>query len=206
MAKNKTAGLSKNELKKAIKKAYKEKFDDIIDEKVAPITKKVLQKHVKEEVVDTDFVDKNGKYRKYRVIVGGRMFKARELGHSRTQKKTYKNMSDDKYNIATPANNGNFEVYNIFPPGDSIFNTPIKEKSDPLLYTKWLVDGNIVMPTLEFMNEENWKIYCKDPANRYEARPFVKHTMEEISSKEIQKEIGDAIAEELLKEISKNFK
>lgn len=218
MAKRKRGALfSNDELLKILDTAV----DKAVEEKIKPRVKATLQKHIKDEVVDKDFVDKKGGYRKYRYIVNGRSMTgvaghaskydkehniaSNELGHGRTQTAKYTHMADDKYIETTPFENDKFLTYNIMPPpGHSIFGTTIKNINDPLLYTKWIVEGDIVMPTLKPYTKEEWNGYVKKPENRYEARPFVDHAAETIK-KDMQK-YSDDLTETIQEEMIKAFK
>lgn len=223
--------MGKNVLdKKVLRKVLDDAVDRAVEERIKPKVKKVLQKHIKEEVVNKDFVDSKKRYRKYYLTadVGpeGHKIKKRlttlaghaskyeiennipsnELGHGRTQTAKYTHMADDKYMNVTDFENNQFSVFNIMPPpGKSIFETAIEHRNDPLIYTKWIVEGDIVMPTLKRMSPESWDEYVKDPKNRYEARPFVDNAIKEIETKQFQDEISQDIAEIIDEELMKLF-
>ena len=213
--------MGKNALDKHIlRKALDDAVDRAVEERIKPKVKKVLQKHIQDEVIDKDFVDKKGRYRKYMLVVNGKMktgvaghaskyeiennIPSNELGHGRTQTAKYTHMADDKYMNVTDFENNQFSVFNIMPPpGKSIFGTAIEHRNDPLIYTKWIVEGDIVMPTLKRMSPESWDEYVKDPKNRYEARPFVDNAIKEIETKQFQDEISQDIAEIIDEELMK---
>lgn len=215
--------MGKNALDKHIlRKALDDAVDRAVEERIKPKVKKVLQKHIQDEVIDKDFVDKKGRYRKYMLVVNGKMktgvaghaskydiennIPSNELGHGRTQTAKYTKMADDQNFTITDLNRNRFEIYNNMPPpGHSIFGTTINNLSDPLLYTKWIVEGDIVMPTLKMMSPEDWDKYVKDPDNRYEARPFVDNAIKEIKTKEFQDEISQDITEIIDEELMKLF-
>lgn len=200
-----------------------------VEEKIKPKVKKIIQKHIDEEVVSKDFVDKKNRYRKYYYTVNGKKMtgvaghasKAERnhkdkngnndpitvntLGHGRTQTAKYTHMADEKYMETTPFENDQFLAFNTMPPpGHSIFGTNIQNINDPLLYTKWIVEGDIVMPTLKHMDKSEWDRYVKDSDNRYEARPFINNAAKAVEKN--MKEFGNDLTQAIQEEIIKSFK
>lgn len=193
--------------------------ETVIKKGVVPKLKEKMQKQIDEDIIKKDFVDSKGRYRRYwQNFKNGRAIKDKngnlrtnlgvELGRGRTQATSYKKMANDEYFVIELSSKGNFvehiEIYNNFPVGKSIFNTPIINKSDLHLYTQWLVEGDIVMPTLKKMSKSEWQVYCKDPANRYKARPYVDNLADRLSTmspdrEEIQKATTDEVSRQIVK-------
>lgn len=235
--------IAKHITKKMNQKATKR---EIMKKQMQPVAKSLLQKHIKEEIIEKDFVDENNKYRYYVKKYGpgagagvkrpdkngkrggnGRAGVAiLKLGEGRTQNTVYKKMDKDPFMVDEFDASGDvIKISNQMPVGNSIWGTEIRERSDPLLYTKWLVDGNIVMPHLyadgsrvehwskytKGSNDKDhaahWKAYVKDKKNRYKQRPFVRHALDELkeSDSPYAKEMQENVAKEVRKIITKKF-
>lgn len=205
----------------SLKKNRKHK-ERIIKEVVAPYAKNKLQEMTRARVVNVPFTDPNASNSdypdeepnfRYYWRQGGRnqnmQRKKSQLGKGRTQKTSYKRMADERYISETyllskDDKNPFVRLSNEFPVGKSIFNTPIKNQNDKNLFTRWIVNGSIVMPSLKIMEPDEWKVYCLDPANRYKARPFVDETAVKLrNDKEFARIVSGAAQEELLRIINK---
>ena len=223
---------NKIDLRNVIDTATKE----AVEKKIKPAVKKVFKKHIKDEIIDKDFVDNKGRYRAYMIRLGTKnerpnnapaFMKPVELGKGRTQSAKYNKMANDEYIITTEFKDDKFLMYNTMPPpGKSIFGTPIENINDELLYTKWIVNGDIFMPPyimdkryddtterlywIEELRDKNktpaerWAKYKESKSdNRYEARPFVDNTANEIRDRQFQEKMQDYVIEELRAELIK---
>lgn len=185
-----------------LSKAYFENRDTILKETAEEVALPIVARYAQEEIVDKPWkVEGESRFRRYPVIVNGRVVGIKTLGDQRLEKRKHTNFADG---FLIDIKDGGHIIHKYsLPPNSSIYDTPW----DPDMFEQYLLEGNIFAPPdynpygkYYWLTDEEYEDYKNGPAseNRYPARDFYEMAFEEIHSDTVQYQLAQKIVEKII--------
>lgn len=182
-----------DDLEKELQKAVKRAVNKKAKEKIIPLVKKVYKKHAEDDLVKIKAKNTAKKVKEQEI-----KDEAFAIADA---------MSYDKYIQSSESINGQFRVYNNTPPQEPLWGEV--RSTDELIFTRWIVDGNIMIHPamtqykkvdINTVKDYNWKKYKLD--YRLTGKTFVDAAIKDIN-KNYQDEIAKLVTEAVVEEITK---